>query len=80
MLRPNKVDETLAKRPCTRGWHQGMVNLAEDGIVGPFNFSVNETAQPCYISQETWKAFEDSDEATSGSVDIEDLNRITPLS
>ena len=79
VLRPNKVEETLARRPHTRGWCQGVVNLAEDGIVGPFNFSVNKTAQPCCISPDTWKALEDSEEATSGSVDIDDLNRITPL-
>jgi hypothetical protein len=38
MVRPNKVDKLLAKKPYTRGWYQDKVNLAEDGIVGPFNF------------------------------------------
>ncbi len=33
-----KVEETLAKKVCTRAWHQEPANLAEDGIVGPFNF------------------------------------------
>ncbi len=78
VLRPNKVAELLAKRPYTRGWYQGIVNLAENGIIGPFNFSIDQTEQH-RISEEIWKAFEDTDEVKAGSVDISDLNRITPL-
>jgi hypothetical protein len=78
VLRPNKVAELLAKRPHTRGWYQGTVNVAENGIIGPFNFSIDQTKQHC-ISEEIWKAFEDTDEGKAGSIDVSDLNRITPL-
>jgi hypothetical protein len=54
------------------------VNVAENGIIGPFNFSIDQTKQHC-ISEEIWKAFEDTDEGKAGSTDVSDLNRITPL-
>jgi hypothetical protein len=78
VLRPNKVEEILAKKRCTRGWHQGTVNLAEQGIVGPFNFAINLTEQQ-RISEDMGKAFEECKEVKSGSVDITNLNRVTPL-
>jgi hypothetical protein len=74
VLRPNKVEEILAKKLCTRGWHQGTVNLAEQGIIGPFNFAIDLTEQQ-HISEDTWKAFEAcAEEVKSGSVNISDLN------
>ena len=45
VLRPKKVDETLAKKPYTRGWYQGTVNLVERVLVGPFNFSIDPPGQ-----------------------------------
>ncbi len=39
VIKPQKVEETLAKKAHTRAWYQEPVNLAEDGIVGPFNFT-----------------------------------------
>jgi hypothetical protein len=79
VLRPNKVEETLARKPYTRGWYQGTVNIAEQGIIGPFNFSIDQTEGQHRVSQDIWKALERSKEVKSGSVNISDLNRVTPL-
>jgi hypothetical protein len=78
VIRPNKVEETLAKKVYTRGWYQEPVNIAENGLAGPFNFSTidEETHR---ISETVWKTVEDSEEAKSGRVDIDDLSQITPL-
>jgi hypothetical protein len=78
VLRPNKVEEILATKPHTQRWYQGTVNLAEQGIVGPFNFAINLTEQQ-RISEDMGKAFEECKEVKSGSVDITNLNRVTPL-
>jgi hypothetical protein len=67
VLGPSEVEETLAKKPCTQGWHQGTVNLAEQGLVGPFNFSINPPGQ-FLIDQATWTALEATDEAEAGRV------------
>jgi hypothetical protein len=76
---PNKVlAELLAKQPCTQGWHQGTLNIAEHGMIGPFNFAIHQAEQHC-ISKATWKEFEACDEVKDGSVDVSDLNRVTPL-
>jgi hypothetical protein len=53
MPRPNKVDEVLAKRQHSQGWHQGKVNLAEQAIIGPFNFSIDQNEQSC-IHLDVW--------------------------
>jgi hypothetical protein len=79
VLRPNKVEETLAKKPYTRGWYQDTVNLAEKGIIGPFNFSQNSKNESDCIHPDIWRELEESEEVKSGSVDIDDLNRVTPL-
>jgi hypothetical protein len=79
VLRPNKVEEILAKRPYTRGWYQGTVNLAEQSIIGPFNFSQNSKNESDCIHPDIWRELEESEEVKSGSVDIDDLNRVTPL-
>jgi hypothetical protein len=54
------------------------VSLAEQGIVGPFNFGINLTEQQ-RISEETWKAFKECKEVKARSVDISHLNGITPV-
>jgi hypothetical protein len=77
LLRPKKVEEILAKTPCAQGWHQGTVNLAEQGIVGPLNFSIDQTEQHCII-EEMWKALKQWEQVRSGSGDVADLNQITP--
>jgi hypothetical protein len=78
MLRPNKVDEVLAKRQYTRGWYQGKVNLAEQAIIGPFNFSIDQNEQN-RIHPDIWQELEECEEVKTGNVDIRDLNRVTRL-
>ena len=75
VLRPSKVEEALTKRPYTQGWYQGTVNLAEQGLVGPFNFLIDPPGQ-FFINQAVWKALEDTDKVNAGRVDIDDLNRM----
>ncbi len=59
VIKPQKVEETLAKKVCTRAWYQEPVNLAEDGIVGPFNFTPID-GETHRISEDAWKAVEAS--------------------
>jgi hypothetical protein len=78
VTRPNKVEETLAKKSYTRGCYQGKVNLAEDGLIGPFNLST--TKEETYrIDQEVWKILEKCKEVKERRLDISDLNTVTPL-
>jgi hypothetical protein len=78
VIRPNKVEETLVKKPYTRGWYQGKVNLAEDGLIGPFNLST--TKEETYrIDEEVWKILETCKEVKERRLDISDLNTVTPL-
>jgi hypothetical protein len=68
----------------TKTLHTRMVprngkHIVEQGIIGPFNFSIDQTEGQHRISQNIWKALERSEEVKSGSVDISDLNRVTPL-
>jgi hypothetical protein len=78
VIRPNKVEETLAKRPYTRGWYQSTENLAEAGLVGPFIFS-NLQGKTYRIADAIWKALEGCDEVRSKGVNISDMNQITLL-
>jgi hypothetical protein len=78
VLRPNKVETALIKAPYSRRWYQETVNLAEVEFVGPFNFC-NVQGEANRIATDIWKALKERDEVRSGSVDIGDLNRITPL-
>lgn len=52
------------------------MNLAEQGLVRPFNFSIDPSGQ-FLIDEAIWTALEESEEVESGRVDIDDLNRIT---
>jgi hypothetical protein len=76
MIRPNKVEEILAKKPYTRGWYQHGVNIAEDGIVGPFNFdTINGEANR--IEQKYWtELLEASKEHDIYALDIK---KVTPI-
>ncbi len=78
VIKPQKVEETLAKKACTRAWYQEPVNLAEDGIVGPFNFTPID-GETHRISEDAWKAVEASECVKNGGVDIDDLSQINPL-
>jgi hypothetical protein len=78
VIRPQKVEETLAKRVYTRGWYQSEINLAEDGLVGPFNFA-NKEGETHRIDDEVWKTLETCEGVKDGRVDIDDLSQIIPL-
>ena len=57
IIRPDKVEETLVKKTYTRGWYQDTVNLAEAGLIGPFNFSIIDK-ETYRISEDIWKKLE----------------------
>ena len=56
-------------------FYQGTVNLAEQELVGPFNFSIDPPGQ-FLIAPAIWKALEKTEEVKAGRVDIDDLNRM----
>ena len=79
MVRPNKTKQYLEKYPETRGWYQLGVNIAEDGVIGPFNFTIID-GEPNRISNNIWKTFEkEIQEAELEDIDITDLRTINPL-
>ena len=49
-VRPTKVKQFLDRNPHKHAWYQKEVNLAEDGVTGPFNFNNDFT-----IPQTVWK-------------------------
>ena len=79
VLRPSKVEETLRKKPYTRGWYQGKVNLAEVGLIGPFNFTTNDKGASHHIPKTIWTALEALKDVRDGLIDIKDINQILPL-
>ena len=78
MVRPNKVENYLNKYPETRRWYQLETNIAEDGIIGPFNFtSIN--GEPYRIPNKIWKELENEIKAEQLEIDITDLRKVNPL-
>ena len=75
---PDKVDNLLRRNPHTRAWYELKINLAEDGLVGPFNFGKERT-----IPEEAWKALREEAttiaEEDNKQLDVTDLDRIIPL-
>ena len=79
MVRPNKVEQYLEKYPETRGWYQLGVNIAEDGVIGPFNFTVIN-GEPNRIANHIWKAFDkEITQNKLDDIDTTDLHTINPL-
>jgi hypothetical protein len=76
MVRPEKVDEVLAKRPNTRNWYQEGMNLAEDSLVGPFDFTkINGDRHR--VAFEHWNKL--TTLSKDYEVDARDVTAITPL-
>jgi hypothetical protein len=76
MVRPEKVGEVLAKRPHTRNWYQEGVNLAEDALVGPFDFAtINGDRHR--VALEHWNKL--VTRAKDFEADASDVTAITPL-
>jgi hypothetical protein len=76
MVRPDKVDELLAKKPYSRGWYQREEDLATDGLIGPFDFS--QIDQESYrIKANLWNELLEL--AAEHNIDAFDVNNIVPL-
>ena len=76
MVKPEKVQDILAKRPYTRGWYQLEMNLAEDGIVGPFDFETID-GERYRIGENRWTTLLNLSEIEN--VDTDDVNTRVPL-
>lgn len=76
MVRPDKVDELLAKKPFSRGWYQREENLATNGLIGPFDFTQidNESHR---IDTKHWKALLTL--SAEHNIEARDVNSIVPL-
>jgi hypothetical protein len=76
MVRPEKVDKLLASKPSTRGWYQDDINIAEDKIVGPFDFEQIDRT-PHRIPERHWNSL--IKESLHNNIDVTDVNKVTPL-
>jgi hypothetical protein len=76
MVRPDKVDELLAKRPTSRGWYQREENLATNGLIGPFDFATIDKENH-RIEPNHWTKLLEL--AAEYNIDATDINRIVPL-
>jgi hypothetical protein len=76
MVRPEKVEEVLAKRPHTRNWYQEGINLAEDTLVGPFDFTIIGKDRH-RVALEHWNKLVTV--SKDYEVDARDVTAITPL-
>ena len=76
MIRPNKVDKLLAKKPYSRGWYQREENLATNGLIGPFGFTQidNESHR---IDAQHWNTLLTL--AEQHDIEARDVNSIVPL-
>ena len=75
MIRPNKVDEILAKKPYTRGWYQDEANIAENGIIGPFNLDTSGEANR--IAPKYWTELLKI--AKEQDIHALDIKKVTPI-
>ena len=71
-VRPNQAEDLIRAYPRTRAWYELDINLAEDGLVGPFNFDSNYR-----INEKVWTLLKE--EAELQDVDTDDLEQIIPL-
>ena len=72
LVNPNKAEDMVRAHPNTLAWCELGINLAEDEIVGLFNFGPNST-RPGKV----WAQLEDK--AETQNIDIEDLVQIQCL-
>ena len=76
MVRPDKVDKLLAKKPTTQGWYQREENLASNGLIGPFNFAhIDNKAHR--IDSKHWEALLIL--SLEHKVEASNINQIVPL-
>jgi hypothetical protein len=81
-VRPNKVNGVLKSKPHMRGWYQMEINIAEDGLIGPFNFTTRQESsntETHHIREEIWKALETEVREEEPTVDISDVRTKQPF-
>jgi hypothetical protein len=76
MVQPNRVKKHLAKKPLTRKWYQMETDIAEDGLIGPFDYARINGETHC-IATHHWMALLEKD--TESDLDTRNLNRVIPL-
>ena len=76
MVRPDKVDEMLAKRPTSRGWYQREENFATNGLIGPFDFATIDK-EAYQIAPDLWTTLLEL--AAEHNIEATDINKIVPL-
>jgi hypothetical protein len=76
MIQPDRVEKHLAKKPLTRGWYQMEANIAENGIVGPFDFTRID-GESHRIAPHHWMAL--LEKGTELNIDTRDINKVIPL-
>ena len=72
IIKPEKAEDTIRRNPRTRAWYELEINLAEDGLIGPFDFEANH-----HIGKKVWDSLKA--EAELHEVDVGDLDRIVPI-
>jgi hypothetical protein len=76
VIQPERVEKHIAKKPLTRGWYQMETNIAEDGLVGPFDFTSID-GESHRVAPRHWMAL--LEKGTELDIDTRDLNRVIPL-
>jgi chemotaxis protein histidine kinase CheA len=76
MIRPEKVDELLAKKPYSRGWYQREENIATNGLIGPFDFTQIDQ-ESHRIEARHWKELLTL--SAEHNIEARDVNKIVPL-
>jgi hypothetical protein len=76
MIRPEKVDELLAKKPFSRGWYQREENLATNGLIGPMDFTQIDQ-ESHRIKAAHWNALLEI--TAEHNIEAKDINSIVPL-
>jgi hypothetical protein len=81
-VRPNKVNEVLKNKPHTRGWYQMEINIAEDGLIGPFNFTTQQdgkTTETHRVREDIWKVLENEVHEEELTVNLSDIRTRQPF-
>jgi hypothetical protein len=76
MIRPDKVDELLAKKPFSRGWYQREENLATNGLIGPIDFAQIDQ-ESHRIKASHWNELLEL--TAEHNIEARDINSIVPL-
>jgi hypothetical protein len=72
LVRPSKADSVINKRPDQYAWYQHDVNIAENALVGPFDFAKEHT-----IPNEAWDRLQEK--AAEQKVDVSSAFERLPI-